>query len=102
MRKEYDMSYVEENDSKAIIGFINNDKNSSFLENIMFIEFKVNVGDEINIGDEILIGESVKGVESLKAEISGKVIEINKAVQEDPEILKDKPEEWLFKIDVVK
>ena len=98
MRKEFDTSYIDEGENFKTIGFLNNEKNKSFIENIIFLEFKVSPGDKVTKGDELLSAESMKGTEELRSEIEGEIVNINTTVQENPELLKDKPEEWLLKI----
>ena len=98
MRKNFDMCYIVDDNDFKIIGFVNNEKNKSFIENLIFIEFKIAIGDKISKGDELLSAESMKGTEELRSEIDGEITEINMKVQENPELLKDNPEEWLVKI----
>lgn len=57
-------------------------------------------GDVLNQEDTFGVIESVKAVSDLYSPISGKVIEINSAVVDSPEIVNDDPygEGWLIKI----
>ena len=66
----------------------------------MFVEFEVDPDDEVSAGDSMATIESVKAAAEVVFPVSGKVIEINQAVVDAPEMLNDSPYEdgWLVKL----
>jgi len=73
----------------------------SQLTDIVFVELP-EVGKEIKKGDELCVVESVKSVSEIYAPISGKVVNINKQLEETPETINESPydEGWLVEIGV--
>jgi len=74
------------------------------LSDIVFLEFLKNAEDEFNKDDILATVESVKAAADIVAPVSGKVLEINEAIVDSPEILNDDPYEkgWLFKVKLSK
>jgi len=70
------------------------------LTDVTFVELP-DVGAEVKAGETIGEIESVKATSDLYAGVSGKVVEVNEKVKEDPSLLNDDPqgEAWLIKID---
>ena len=70
------------------------------LTDVTFVELPA-VGDPVTAGQPIGEIESVKATSELNSGVSGKVVEINDKVVEDPSILNDDPHDagWLVKID---
>jgi len=60
------------------------------------------IGKEINKGDEIVEVESVKAVEQILSPVSGKVIAVNEALEDDPALLNSDcyEEGWIFEIEI--
>ena len=60
------------------------------------------VGDEFVSGDEAAVVESVKAASEVYTPISGEVIEVNDALEENPELVNTSPYEegWFFKLKV--
>lgn len=56
------------------------------LNDIVYVEFAA-VGDKLNKGDTFGSVESVKAASDLYAPLSGEVIEINSALEDEPEIV---------------
>ena len=79
---------------------------SDFLQqrsgDVAFAEFKP-VGMKVAMGDEIAFIETIKVNISLTSPISGKVIEINPALELSPEVINQDPYEtgWLIVIEPV-
>jgi glycine cleavage system H protein len=73
----------------------------SQLTDIVFVELP-EVGKEIKKGDELCVVESVKSVSEIYAPVSGKVVNINKQLEETPETINESPydEGWLVEIEV--
>jgi len=73
------------------------------LGEITFVEFINNItGSEIFEGEKIAIIESPKDSFDVYAMVSGKVLEINRTLEDSPELLNDDPygDGWIFKIEV--
>ena len=78
------------------------DHAQSELTDIVFVELP-QIGKEIREGDELCVVESVKSVSEIYAPISGKIANINKQIEESPEIINESPydEGWLIEIEIV-
>jgi glycine cleavage system H protein len=72
------------------------------LTDIVFVELP-EVGKEISEGDELCVVESVKSVTEIYAPISGKIANVNKLLEESPEIINESPygEGWLVEIEIL-
>ena len=71
------------------------------LGDVVFIDIDPNKTD-INSGDSIGTIEAVKTVSDIFAPCSGKVVEINKGLQTNPEVVNSDPygEGWMIKIEL--
>jgi glycine cleavage system H protein len=71
------------------------------LGDIVFVELP-EVGAELTRGDVFGEAESTKSVSELYAPVTGKVVEINDAVVDDPALLNSAPfgDAWLIKVEV--
>lgn len=71
------------------------------LSDIVFVEILVAVGDSIEAGQAIASVESVKAAAETYSPVSGKVVEVNDALADKPEILNSDPygEGWMVKVD---
>ncbi|MBD3194807.1 MAG: glycine cleavage system protein GcvH [Candidatus Lokiarchaeota archaeon] len=69
------------------------------LGDIVYVEFP-EVGEEFSNGESIAEIESVKAVEEFNIPVSGKIIEINDEINENPELVNESPYEkgWLARI----
>ena len=69
------------------------------LGDLVYVEAP-DVGDEIVAGDQAGIVESVKTASDIHAPISGVVVEVNEALDDDPEIVNEDPynKGWIYKI----
>lgn len=90
--------YISEKDGKYIIGLT--DHAVEQLGDIVFLELP-DVGAEFTKGEVFATIESVKAASEIYMPISGKIIEVNDAVVDNPEILNESPFEkgWLVKIE---
>ena len=72
----------------------------SQLSDIVFVEFDFEADDEIKAGDIIATIESVKAAGDVISPVSGKIIEVNEKLTEEPETLNKDPygEGWIAKI----
>jgi len=71
------------------------------LSDIVFVEALVEVGDTITVGDPIASVESVKASAETYASAAGKVLEVNEALADAPEVLNSDPygEGWMVKVE---
>lgn len=71
------------------------------LGDIVFVALP-EIGDVVNMGDSLADIESVKSVSDIYSPVSGKVVEVNEALLDQPELVNEEPyEQWLFKIEEV-
>lgn len=70
------------------------------LHEVVYVELP-EVGGEVAQGDSIGAVESVKSVSDLFSPVSGKVVEVNEALLDSPELINEHPygEGWIAKIE---
>ena len=70
------------------------------LGNIVYVDMP-EVDDEIEVNEDFGAIESVKAASDLKAPVSGKVLEINEALEDEPGLLnKDAFDNWIIKVEL--
>jgi len=71
------------------------------LSDIVFVEILVEVGDDAEAGSPIASVESVKASAETYASASGKVVEVNEALADNPEVLNSDPygEGWMVQVE---
>lgn len=70
------------------------------LGNVVYVDMP-EVDDEVNAGEEFGAVESVKAASDLISPVSGKVIEINEALEDSPELInEDAYENWIMKVEI--
>ena len=86
-------------DDKALVGIT--DHAQSELTDIVFVELP-EVGKEIKKGEELCVVESVKSVSEIYAPLSGNVVNVNKKLDDSPEIVNESPYDdgWLVEIEI--
>jgi glycine cleavage system H protein len=72
------------------------------LSDIVFFEVTVEVGDEIKKGTIVATIESVKAAADVALPASGKVIEVNEALANSPELINSDPfgGAWMLKVEL--
>lgn len=99
MRKVIKDLWVEIDGNTANLGIT-----QSFLEEsgeITFVNFQVREGDAIKEGDVLVSLETVKSVVEVKSPISGKILEVNEKISENPDLINEDPEKvYLVKIEI--
>ncbi|MDI9482243.1 MAG: glycine cleavage system protein GcvH [Bacillota bacterium] len=94
--KEHEWIGVEGN--KAYIGITEYAGNS--LGEIVYVELP-ELGSELNAGDVLGVVESVKAASDVYSPISGKVVEINEELSENPEKINEDPENcWIAVLEI--
>jgi glycine cleavage system H protein len=71
------------------------------LGDVVYVELPA-VGKEFKVHDEFGVVESVKSVSSLYCPVSGKVVEVNTALNDQPQLVNDDPynQAWMIKIEM--
>jgi glycine cleavage system H protein len=91
--------WIKINNEIARIGIT--DYAQSEMTDIVFAELP-EVGKEIKKGDELCVVESVKSVSEIYSPISGTITNINKQLEDNPEIINENPYDdgWLVEIKI--
>ena len=91
--------WVKVDDNTVIVGISDHAQNE--LGEVVFVELPA-IGDEFVTGDEAAVVESVKAASEVYTPLSGEVIEVNEALEENPELVNTSPYEdgWFFKLRV--
>ena len=91
--------WIKEDENTVIVGI--SDHAQSELGEVVFVELPA-VGEEFVSGDEAAVVESVKAASEVYTPLSGEVIEVNEALEENPELVNTSPYEegWFFKLKV--
>ena len=95
--KEHEWVLVEGN--VATIGIT--DYAQEQLGDIVFVELPA-IGDKVSKEDNFGVVESVKAVSDVYAPVSGKVLEVNDDLPENPEMLNEDPygDGWMIKVEM--
>ena len=86
-----------EDDGTITVGIT--DHAQDLLGDVVFVELP-DVGDIIAVDDEVSVVESVKAASDVYAPLSGEVVAINEALEDDPVIINSDPygEGWFFRM----
>ncbi|CBL43709.1 Glycine cleavage H-protein [gamma proteobacterium HdN1] len=86
-----------ENDGTAYVGI--SDHAQSALGDLVYVELP-EVGDTITAGDEAGVVESVKAASDIYAPLTGEVVAINEALNDNPELVNSDPygDGWIYRI----
>ncbi|WP_034916781.1 glycine cleavage system protein GcvH [Erwinia sp. 9145] len=89
VRKEADGSYT--------VGITEHAQ--ELLGDMVFVDLP-DVGNTYSQGDDCAVAESVKAASDIYAPLSGEIVEVNSALDGEPELVNSAPyaEGWLFKI----
>jgi len=70
------------------------------LGNVVYVDMP-EVDDEVEAGEEFGAVESVKAASDLNSPVSGIVVEVNEALEDEPELInKDAYENWIIKVKI--
>ena len=100
-----DLKYTESHEWIKVEGKIVKvgitDHAQSELTDIVFVELP-EIGKQIKKGDELCVVESVKSVSELYSPISGKIANVNKKLEDSPEIINESPYDdgWFVEIEI--
>jgi glycine cleavage system H protein len=92
-----DHEWVKAEDDIAVVGI--SDYAQKELGDVVYVELP-SVGDTLDNGDQCANIESVKAVSDIYAPVSGEIVEVNVALEDQPEIVNKDPygEGWIFKL----
>jgi len=92
-----DHEWVRVEDDTCVLGITEYAQEE--LGEIVFVDLP-DVGDTFDKADEVGTIESVKAVAEVYTPVSGEVIEVNSALEEEPELVNDEPhgDGWLIKM----
>ena len=86
-------------DNVVVVGI--SDHAQDQLGDVVFVELP-GVGDSVVSGDEAAVVESVKAASEVYSPLTGEVVEVNEALEGNPELVNSSPYEdgWFFKLKV--
>lgn len=88
--------WVAVNGDLAVIGI--SDLAQTEMGDLSYVDMP-EVGDEVVVGDEFGAVESVKAASDLYSPVSGTVVEINEALEDNPALInQDAYENWIIKV----
>ncbi len=88
---------LDNGDGTVTVGI--SDHAQELLGDVVFVELP-EVGRSVEAGEEFSLVESVKAASDIYAPISGEVIEVNSALEDEPETVNSEPFEggWIVKL----
>ncbi|GAB6069803.1 glycine cleavage system protein GcvH [Thiomicrorhabdus hydrogeniphila] len=91
--------WIQDNgDGTVLIGIT--DFAQEQLGDLVFVELP-EIGTEITKGEEISVVESVKAASDLYAPVDGTIIEVNDALDDEPELInEDAMANWILKVEL--
>lgn len=90
--------YVKVDGNIGTIGITDYAQNA--LGNVVYVDMP-EVDDDVEAGEEFGAVESVKAASDLNAPVSGKVTEVNSALDDQPELINaDAYENWIIKVEL--
>jgi glycine cleavage system H protein len=83
------------------VGFVGiTDYAQNALGNVVYVDMP-EIDDEVTAGEEFGAVESVKAASDLISPVSGTVIEINEALEDEPELINQNAfENWIIKVEL--
>ena len=93
--------YTESHEFVKVDGNIGiTDYAQNALGNVVYVDMP-EVDDEVTAGEEFGAVESVKAASDLNSPVSGKVVEINEALEDKPELInQDAFSNWIIKVEL--
>ncbi len=93
--------WIEIRDDKAVIGISSHAARE--LGDMTFVELP-EIGVDFAQGDILCVVESVKAASDIYSPVSGKVCEVNAALEEQPELINISPEHegWICKMESIR
>ena len=90
--------YVRVEGNFGFVGITDYAQNA--LGNVVYVDMP-EVDDDVEAGEEFGAVESVKAASDLYSPVSGKVVEVNEALEDQPELInQDAFENWIIKVEL--
>ncbi len=90
--------YVKVDGDFGYVGITDYAQNA--LGNVVYVDMP-DVDDEVTAGEEFGAVESVKAASDLNSPVSGTVVEVNEALEDQPELINsDAFENWIIKVEL--
>ena len=90
--------YVRVEGNCGFVGITDYAQNA--LGNVVYVDMP-DVDDEVEAGEEFGAVESVKAASDLMSPVSGTVVEVNEALDDQPELInQDAYENWIIKVEL--
>jgi glycine cleavage system H protein len=88
-----------ESDGTVVVGITDHAQDA--LGDIVYIELP-EMGAAVDAGSEVAVVESVKAASDIYSPVTGEVVEINPALEDEPETVNNSPyaDGWLFRVKV--
>ncbi|MDA8782179.1 glycine cleavage system protein GcvH [Porticoccaceae bacterium] len=88
-----------ESDGTVVVGITDHAQDA--LGDIVYIELP-EMGAAVDAGSEVAVVESVKAASDIYSPVTGEVVEINPALEDEPETVNNSPyaDGWLFRLKV--
>ena len=92
--------WVKLDGNKATVGVT--DYAQEQLSDVVFVEIVVSAGDSVKKGTTCATIESVKAAADVNMPVSGKVLEVNEALSQTPELVNSDPfgKAWMLKVEL--
>lgn len=88
LRYTKEHEWVLQEDGKVRIGITNYAQEE--LGDVVFVDLP-SEGDEVSAGDTFAVVESVKAVSDIYAPVGGRIVEVNQALEDQPELINEDP-----------
>lgn len=88
-----------ESDGTVVVGITDHAQDA--LGDIVYVELP-EMGAAVDAGSEVAVVESVKAASDIYSPVTGEVVEINPALEDEPETVNNSPyaDGWLFRLKV--
>lgn len=99
LRYTKDHEWAKLEGTRARLGITDHAQNE--LTDVVYVELP-QIGKVVKQGEEFGVVESVKAASELYAPLSGKVVEVNKALEDKPELVNEQPygDGWMIVLEV--
>ena len=86
-----------ESDGSVVVGITDHAQDA--LGDVVYIELP-EMGASVDVGSEVAVIESVKAASDIYSPVTGEVVEINPALEDEPETVNSSPyaDGWLFRV----
>jgi glycine cleavage system H protein len=88
-----------EDDGTVVVGITDHAQDS--LGDIVYVELP-DIGSEVDAGAEVAVVESVKAASDIYSPVSGEVVRVNSALEDEPELVNSSAykDGWMFVVSV--